>query len=334
MAAGDRARTKGSGCGALGISWSDPTTGSTSWPDGTGSPHRSGARSWRTPTRSLLVDEQDHGLVFYFPPDDVRLDLFTPTTAPAVCPFKGTATYRQLVGDGIEVLAWSYADPFPEVARLAGYVAFYPGRRRPAGRHGGPGGLGSVSPAKGTSPGLPAWPECLQLFDVRPGRRPAVHRGFSDGGDRGWSTGASCWPRRSWPRRRHSPTTWCARPTPSSPGRSTTPVPSGSTWTSPIRAGPFAGATVTVGQGDRRCATVEPAPRCGPPGRDPPCIAGSPGRAVRTMPSRSACPWSDGELRLVGVADPNDPDEVGPPVLDAWVRYRPGAGPSRTWPGP
>jgi acyl-CoA thioesterase II len=27
------------------------------------------------------------------------------------------------------------------------------------------------------------------------------------------------------------------------------------------------------------------------------------------------------ELRLVGVTDPNDPTEVGPPVLDAWVRY-------------
>jgi uncharacterized protein (DUF427 family) len=75
--------------------------------------------------RSLLVDEQDHGLVFYFPPADVRLDLFTPIERSSFCPFKGTATYRQLVGDGIEVLAWSYADPFPEVARLAGYVAFY-----------------------------------------------------------------------------------------------------------------------------------------------------------------------------------------------------------------
>lgn len=74
---------------------------------------------------SLLVDEQDHGLVFYFPPTDVRLDLFTPIERSSFCPFKGTATYRQLVGEGIEVLAWSYADPFPEAARLAGYVAFY-----------------------------------------------------------------------------------------------------------------------------------------------------------------------------------------------------------------
>ena len=27
------------------------------------------------------------------------------------------------------------------------------------------------------------------------------------------------------------------------------------------------------------------------------------------------------ELRLVDVEDPNDPDDVGPPVLDAWLRY-------------
>lgn len=27
------------------------------------------------------------------------------------------------------------------------------------------------------------------------------------------------------------------------------------------------------------------------------------------------------EIRLVGVTDPNDPDQVGPPRLDAWLRY-------------
>ncbi|HUR76910.1 MAG TPA: acyl-CoA thioesterase domain-containing protein [Acidimicrobiales bacterium] len=27
------------------------------------------------------------------------------------------------------------------------------------------------------------------------------------------------------------------------------------------------------------------------------------------------------EIRLVGVVDPNDPDHVGPPLLDAWLRY-------------
>jgi acyl-CoA thioesterase-2 len=33
-------------------------------------------------------------------------------------------------------------------------------------------------------------------------------------------------------------------------------------------------------------------------------------------------PLEGRELRLVDVADPNDPDHVGPPELDAWVRYR------------
>ena len=32
-------------------------------------------------------------------------------------------------------------------------------------------------------------------------------------------------------------------------------------------------------------------------------------------------PMKGRELRLVDVSDPNDPDDVGPPVLDAWLRY-------------
>jgi uncharacterized protein (DUF427 family) len=75
--------------------------------------------------RCLLVDEQDHGLVFYFPPEDVRLDLFLPDARTTRCPFKGTATYRTYPGPTGDVLIWTYEDPYPEVARLAGYVAFY-----------------------------------------------------------------------------------------------------------------------------------------------------------------------------------------------------------------
>ncbi len=74
--------------------------------------------------RCLVVDEQDHGLVFYFHPEDVRLDLFGPDEHTTRCPFKGTATYRRYLG-AEDVLVWSYEDPYPEVARLAGYVAFF-----------------------------------------------------------------------------------------------------------------------------------------------------------------------------------------------------------------
>jgi len=75
--------------------------------------------------RCLLVDEQDHGLVFYFPPEDVRMDLFVPHPRTTRCPFKGTATYRKYAGPEGDVLIWTYEEPYPEVALLAGYVAFF-----------------------------------------------------------------------------------------------------------------------------------------------------------------------------------------------------------------
>jgi uncharacterized protein (DUF427 family) len=75
-------------------------------------------------THCLVVDEQDHGLVFYFPPGDVRLNLFAGEDRTSYCPYKGTATYRRYFRGGVDVLAWSYEEPYPQVARLAGYLAF------------------------------------------------------------------------------------------------------------------------------------------------------------------------------------------------------------------
>ena len=100
-------------------------------------PRRNAVRAWwgdtllAETTRSLLVDEQDHGLVFYFPRDDVRMEHFKPTDHTTRCPFKGWASYWSLEGeaDG-ENLAWSYEDPYPEVARLRDHVAFYQDRVR------------------------------------------------------------------------------------------------------------------------------------------------------------------------------------------------------------
>lgn len=76
----------------------------------------------------LLVDEQDHGLVFYFPRDAVDLERFERTDHHSVCPFKGTASYWRPIGDHTTGVAWSYEDPYPEVARIAGYIAFYQDR--------------------------------------------------------------------------------------------------------------------------------------------------------------------------------------------------------------
>lgn len=75
--------------------------------------------------RALLVDEQDHGLVFYFPRADVRLDrLAAVPDLSTVCPWKGSASYWRLA-EGGEPIAWAYEDPRPEVAQIRGYIAFY-----------------------------------------------------------------------------------------------------------------------------------------------------------------------------------------------------------------
>ncbi len=72
----------------------------------------------------LTVDEQDHGLVVYFPPDAVDFSRLEPTGDRTVCPFKGQAVYWRAAGGEGPGRAWSYPEPFPEVARLAGYIAF------------------------------------------------------------------------------------------------------------------------------------------------------------------------------------------------------------------
>ncbi|MBF6192389.1 DUF427 domain-containing protein [Nocardia implantans] len=79
-------------------------------------------------TRSLLVDEQDHGLVFYFPREDLRVELRRDDARVSRCPFKGQATYWRFDGDGDEAVCWSYDDPIDHVARLSGHVAFYQDR--------------------------------------------------------------------------------------------------------------------------------------------------------------------------------------------------------------
>ena len=75
----------------------------------------------------VVVTETDHVDRLYFPESDVRWDLLTPSDRTTECPFKGRATYWDVAGapgqaDGV---AWTYRTPLPEVAGIAGYVAFY-----------------------------------------------------------------------------------------------------------------------------------------------------------------------------------------------------------------
>ena len=65
----------------------------------------------------------------YFPLGSVSRDLFQESTTTTVCPWKGTASYFDVVVDG-EVnhdAAWYYPEPKKGAEAVAGRVAFWRG---------------------------------------------------------------------------------------------------------------------------------------------------------------------------------------------------------------
>lgn len=78
-------------------------------------------------TSVMMMRETNHVPVYYFPQDDLRMDLFSATDHHTHCPYKGDASYWNVTAGGKaeENLAWSYLDPFDEVPEIGGYVSFY-----------------------------------------------------------------------------------------------------------------------------------------------------------------------------------------------------------------
>jgi uncharacterized protein (DUF427 family) len=77
--------------------------------------------------RVKLLFETGHLPVYYFPVDDVRMDLLEPTDRSTHCPYKGQASYWTVRAGGrmAENAVWGYQDPLPERTDIKGYVAFY-----------------------------------------------------------------------------------------------------------------------------------------------------------------------------------------------------------------
>ena len=65
----------------------------------------------------------------YFPPDAVHQEYFQESTTHTICPWKGTASYYNVVVDGKinKDAAWYYPDPKPAAKNITGYVAFWKG---------------------------------------------------------------------------------------------------------------------------------------------------------------------------------------------------------------
>ena len=121
--------------------------------------------------RSLRVLETFHPPTYYLPPEAMRLEWLEPAVGHSFCEWKGVASYFSVVvGDQrLERVVWSYADPTPAFAALAGWFALYPGRMdgcwvdgerveaQPGGFYGGWITSGVEGPFKGD----PARPELI-----------------------------------------------------------------------------------------------------------------------------------------------------------------------------
>lgn len=89
-----------------------------------------GGRTLARSTGAVLVYETGHPMRPYIDRADIDLSVLRPSPTRTVCPYKGEAHYFNAVIDGREIkdIAWSYADPLPEVALIKDRLAFYPDR--------------------------------------------------------------------------------------------------------------------------------------------------------------------------------------------------------------
>lgn len=79
---------------------------------------------------AVELREASYPPVFYLPIEDVEASLLRRSAHASRCPFKGEASYWDVViGDHeIDNALWAYETPYDEVLELAGLVAFYPSK--------------------------------------------------------------------------------------------------------------------------------------------------------------------------------------------------------------
>jgi uncharacterized protein (DUF427 family) len=79
---------------------------------------------------ALTLREAKYPPVQYIPRKDVQMPLLERTDFATYCPFKGDCAYYSVPagGERSKNAVWTYEDPYPAVAQIKGYLAFYPER--------------------------------------------------------------------------------------------------------------------------------------------------------------------------------------------------------------
>jgi uncharacterized protein (DUF427 family) len=79
---------------------------------------------------ALTLREADYAPVYYIPRADVDFSLLERTDHATYCPYKGDCNYYSVPSGGNESVnaVWTYENPYPAVAQIKEYIAFYPDR--------------------------------------------------------------------------------------------------------------------------------------------------------------------------------------------------------------
>lgn len=79
---------------------------------------------------ALELREGSYPPVTYVPREDIDMSRLVRTEKATTCPWKGQASYYSIRTDGglLDNAVWTYEDPIPDVAPIAGHLAFYSDR--------------------------------------------------------------------------------------------------------------------------------------------------------------------------------------------------------------
>ena len=96
---------------------------------------RSGDTLIANTSAALTLREANYPPVQYIPRADVDMAQLRRSDHTSYCPYKGEAAYFDIVGpelvEGSERgrnAVWTYEQPYPAVAEIAGHLGFYPDR--------------------------------------------------------------------------------------------------------------------------------------------------------------------------------------------------------------
>jgi uncharacterized protein (DUF427 family) len=92
----------------------------------------SNGRTVADTTAALALREASHPTVYYVPLSDVDQDVLRPNDTTSHCPYKGDASYFDVVDpathQAVADAVWHYREPYAAVAEIADHIAFYTNR--------------------------------------------------------------------------------------------------------------------------------------------------------------------------------------------------------------